>query len=48
MPEHPRTPIFILDSEEKYRPIAVESVEQVPATLIRADDQTRPTVREGS
>jgi hypothetical protein len=37
MPQKPRHPIFVLDSEEKYRPLAVESVEQVPATLIRAD-----------
>jgi len=45
MPERPRTPIFILDSEEKYQPIAVESVEQVPATLIRTDGKPEGTVQ---
>ncbi len=34
MPKHARDPIFVLDSHERFRPIAVESVEQVPATLI--------------
>lgn len=33
MPLHPRDPIFLLDSHEKFQPIAVESVEAVPAGL---------------
>jgi hypothetical protein len=37
MPQKARDPIFILDSEEKYRPISVESIKEVPATLIRVD-----------
>ena len=34
MPENPRVPIFLLDSHELYEPIAVESVEAVPATIV--------------
>jgi hypothetical protein len=37
VPAKPRDPIFVLDSKEDFQPIAVESVEQVPATLIQAD-----------
>jgi hypothetical protein len=34
MVDHPRVPIFLLDSHEHYWPIAVESVEAVPAGLM--------------
>jgi hypothetical protein len=37
MPARPRDPIFVLDSREDFQPIAVESAEQVPATLVRSD-----------
>ncbi|HEU4706292.1 MAG TPA: hypothetical protein VFS64_03795 [Solirubrobacterales bacterium] len=37
MPARPRDPIFVLDSREHFQPIAVESVEAVPATLIEPD-----------
>jgi len=37
MPAHARDPIFVLDSHERFRPIAVESVERVPATIIGPD-----------
>jgi hypothetical protein len=36
MPKHLRDPIFVFDSEEKFLPLAVESVEAVPATLVTA------------
>jgi hypothetical protein len=36
MPAHPRDPIFVFDSKERYLPMAVESVEAVPATLVTA------------
>jgi hypothetical protein len=37
MPVHRRDPIFVFDSHEEFLPIAVESVEAVPARLVRAD-----------
>ena len=36
MPSKPINPIFVFDSKEKFLPLAVESVEAVPATLITA------------
>jgi hypothetical protein len=43
VPEHPRDPIFVLDSHERFQPLAVESVEAVPATMI---DRTGTRVGE--
>ncbi|HSS43290.1 MAG TPA: hypothetical protein VLK37_12165 [Solirubrobacterales bacterium] len=40
MATYPRDPIFILDSEERYHPLAVESVEAVPAELVDRDGKT--------
>lgn len=40
MPAHPRDPIFVFDSKERFLPMAVESVEAVPATLITAASET--------
>lgn len=37
MVETPRDPIFLLDSHEHYQPIAVESVEAVPARIVLPD-----------
>jgi hypothetical protein len=37
MPKSPRVPIFVLDSHEKFQPLAVESVEKAPATLVGLD-----------
>jgi hypothetical protein len=37
MPPRPRDPIFVFDSGEKFEPIAVESVEAVPARLLGPD-----------
>jgi hypothetical protein len=39
MPGKAREPIFVLDSHEKFQPLAVESVEAVPAKLIGLDDE---------
>ena len=40
MAAYPRDPIFILDSEERYHPLAVESVEAVPAEFVDRDGKT--------
>src|SRR6187431_3200202 len=45
MPTKPRDPIFILDSEERFQPLAVESVEAVPALLIGSDEKLRGEVK---
>lgn len=37
MPAKLRDPIFVLDSREDFQPLAVESVEETPATLIGSD-----------
>ncbi|HEX5713025.1 MAG TPA: hypothetical protein VFX85_06905 [Solirubrobacterales bacterium] len=37
MPAKPRDPIFVFDSHEDYLPLAVESAEAVPATLVKLD-----------
>jgi hypothetical protein len=37
MPSKTFDPIFVLDSRERFQPLAAESVEAVPATLIEAD-----------
>lgn len=37
MAVYPRNPIFILDSEERYHPLAAESVEEVPAEFVDKD-----------
>lgn len=37
MPKAPRVPIFLFDSHEKFEPLAVESVEAVPAKLVGLD-----------
>jgi hypothetical protein len=37
MATYPRDPIFILDSEERYQPLSVESVEAVPAQFVDRD-----------
>lgn len=39
MPKAPRVPIFRLDSHERFQPLAVESVEAAPATLVGLDEQ---------
>jgi hypothetical protein len=39
MPTHPLDPIFIFDSREDFHPLAVESVEAVPATMVTVDGQ---------
>ncbi|HKO38467.1 MAG TPA: hypothetical protein VJU14_08870 [Solirubrobacterales bacterium] len=45
MPAYPRDPIFLLDSEERFQPLAVESIEEVPATLIGADGNAAGAVQ---
>lgn len=37
MPPRPHDPIFVFDSEEEFRPLAVESAEAVPATIVHHD-----------
>lgn len=44
MPSKPRVPIFVLDSREKFQPLAVESVEAVPAKLKGLDDKEHGNV----
>jgi hypothetical protein len=38
-------PIFLLDSEERFHPLAVESIEKVPTALIENDGNPRGDVR---
>lgn len=45
MPSKLRDPILILDSEERFHPLAVESIEKVPTALIEADGNPRGDVR---
>lgn len=44
MPTNLRDPIFILDSREHFEPLAVESVEETPATLIGSDGKAAGSV----
>lgn len=44
MPARLRDPIFVFDSGEDFLPVAVESVEAVPATLIGLDGRERGAV----
>jgi len=44
MPKEPRVPIFVLDSRERFQPLAVESVEAVPAKLIGLDGKEHGNV----
>jgi hypothetical protein len=37
MASYPRDPIFVFDSEERFQPLAVESVEAVPAEFVDKD-----------
>jgi hypothetical protein len=37
MPDRHRDPIFVLDDRERFQPLAVESIEAVPAALIEND-----------
>jgi hypothetical protein len=39
MPKSPRVPIFVLDSHENFQPLAVESVEAAPATIVGLDEE---------
>jgi len=39
MPKSPRVPIFRFDSKERFEPLAVESIEAVPATLVGLDEE---------
>ena len=45
MPRSPRAPIFVLDSHERFQPLDVASVEQVPATLAGLDGKDHGRVK---
>lgn len=47
MPKTPRDPVFLLDSGERFHPLAVESVEAVPAQLIGLDGKAHGNVNLG-
>lgn len=44
MPKKLRDPVFVFDSAETYLPLAVESVEAAPATLVTVDGRPSGTV----
>ena len=48
MPSSPRIPIFVLDSHEKFQPLAVESVEAAKATLVGLDEKEHGKVELGA
>lgn len=48
MAAYPRDPIFILDSEERFQPLAVESVEAVPAEFVDRDGKPLGPVKLNS